>query len=65
MELKLNVGGMHCGACVRRLKTALEKVPGLEVRSVEVGKAEVTYDPQQATAEELKAVVEKAGFEWK
>jgi len=37
----VNIDGMHCGACVRRVRSALEKVPGVTVREVEVGHATV------------------------
>ena len=60
--LKLDISGMHCGACVRRVTAALEKVPGVEVKSVEVGNAQLEYDPAVAAPAAIRAVVEKLGF---
>jgi copper chaperone/Cu+-exporting ATPase len=60
--LQLTIQGMHCGACVNRVTTALGKVAGIEVRKVEVGSAELFCDPQVATPDEVTAAVERIGF---
>lgn len=55
-EIVLNIEGMHCGACVRRVTQALERVPGAEVVEVRVGAARVrTDDAAQAVAALAKA----------
>jgi len=61
-QLKLNITGMHCGACVRRVTAALEKVPGVQVKAVELGSAQLEYDPAVAAPEAIRAAVEKIGF---
>ena len=61
-ELKLNINGMHCQSCVRRVTAALEKVPGVTVKAVEVGSAQLDYDPATAAPEAIRAAVEKIGF---
>ena len=60
--LKLSIEGMHCGACVRRVTTALQAVPGVQVGAVEVGSAKLAFDPEEATAQEIAAVVNGIGF---
>ena len=60
--LNLVLNGMHCGACVRRVTTALQSLPGVQVNSAEVGSAQVTFDPDQATAPEIIAAVDRIGF---
>lgn len=60
--LKLTVNGMHCGACVNRVTTALKNVPGVEVNSVEVGSAQVAFDSSQTTAPQILAAIERIGF---
>ena len=60
--LTLKIDGMHCGMCVRRVTTALEKVPGVAVNSVEVGSAQLQYDPAQTNPASIAAAVEKIGF---
>lgn len=63
--IELNIEGMHCGACVRRVKEALEGVSGVSVREVELGRAEVVLahgsSEKAVIAEAEKAVVD-AGF---
>ena len=61
-DLKLNIEGMHCDACVRRVSAALAGVPGVAVGTVEIGSAEVAYQPDKATPEQIAATVEKIGF---
>ena len=38
-EFTISIDGMHCMACVRRVKAALEKTPGVVDAVVEVGRA--------------------------
>lgn len=61
-QLKLDITGMHCSACVRRVTAALEKVPGVQVKAVEVGNAQLEYDPAIAAPETIRAAVEQIGF---
>lgn len=61
-ELKLTIGGMHCGACVRRVTAALQKVEGVDVKSVEVGSAAVVFDADKTPKEEIVDAVNKIGF---
>jgi copper chaperone CopZ len=60
--LQLSIEGMHCGACVRRVTTALAEVAGVQVGSVEVGSAKLAFDPAKASAEEIAAAVSGIGF---
>jgi copper chaperone len=61
-KLALSIEGMHCGACVRRLTTALEGVKGVELGSVEVGLAELRFDPNHSSAKEITSAVDRIGF---
>lgn len=55
-EIKLNIDGMHCGGCVRRVSQALERIPSAEVIDVQIGSARVTAsDPEQVVAALAKA----------
>ena len=60
--LRLSIDGMHCGACVRRVTDALQSVAGLQLDSVEVGSARMTFDPAKASAENIIAAVDGIGF---
>jgi copper chaperone len=61
-SLTLSIEGMHCGGCVRRVTTALEGVKGVELGSVEVGSAQMTFDPNRVSVEEIAAAVDRIGF---
>ena len=55
-EVTLRIDGMHCGACVRRVTQALERIPGAEVLEVRIGAARVNTDnPAMAVAALAKA----------
>jgi copper chaperone len=61
-SLTLSIEGMHCGGCVRRVTTALEGVKGVELGPVEVGSAQMTFDPNRVSVEEIAAAVDRIGF---
>jgi copper chaperone CopZ len=61
--LTLSVEGMHCEACVRRVTDTLQKVDGVEVSSVEVGSAKLAFNPEEATADQIAAAVNRIGFQ--
>ncbi|MFZ5511743.1 MAG: heavy-metal-associated domain-containing protein [Pseudomonadota bacterium] len=61
----LKVGGMTCQGCVNSVTKVLEGLPG--VARVEVslnrGEARVDYDGTRVSREDMKRVVDEAGFE--
>jgi len=60
-EVTLRIENMHCGACVKRVSGALEKLPGVQVGEVRVGAARVQATknvPESA----IVSAVEKAGY---
>jgi copper chaperone len=61
-KLTLSIKGMHCGACVRRVTTALVGVKGVELGSVEIGSAKLKFDLDQASSKEITAAVDRIGF---
>jgi copper chaperone len=60
--LTLSIEGMHCGGCVGRVTAALQGIKGVELDSVEVGSAHVTFDPDQVSTEDIVAAVSRIGF---
>jgi copper chaperone len=59
--MNIAIEGMHCQACVKRVRMALEKVEGIAVRDVGIGSAEVDADAaHQAAALEA---IQKAGYQ--
>jgi copper chaperone len=60
-EVTLRIENMHCGACVRRVTQALEKVPGVHVGEVRVGAARVQA-AEDVPEGALIGAVERAGY---
>jgi copper chaperone CopZ len=63
VALKLSIEGMHCGACVRRVTTALQGVSGVQLGAVEIGSAQMEFSPELTSAEAVAAVVNGIGFQ--
>lgn len=59
----INIEGMSCNHCVSSVSKALSATEGVNVKNVEIGKAEVTYDPDRVTHEQLVTAIEDIGFE--
>lgn len=61
----LMIEGMHCDGCAERIKTVLEREPG--VRAAEVSftnkQARVIFNPRSVDDGRLVELVETAGFE--
>jgi copper chaperone len=60
-EINLQIEGMHCGACIRRVTQALQSVPAATVEEVRLGAARVQLN-EGADAQQLLACLNKAGF---
>jgi copper chaperone CopZ len=59
--MQVAIGGMHCDACVRRVRKALENVAGVKVEAVEVGAA--TLDAPESARPAVIEAIRKAGYE--
>ncbi|HZD51002.1 MAG TPA: heavy-metal-associated domain-containing protein [Silvibacterium sp.] len=57
-QITLNIEGMHCDACVRRVGRALHNVVGTVVEEVRLGTARV----QSEEIAPLLAALAKAGY---
>ena len=57
---ELTVDGMHCQACVRRVKAAVAAVPGVTVDEVAIGRVRGALDGADASA--VVAAIEAAGY---
>jgi len=63
-ELRLQVGGMTCASCVRRVEKALAAVPGVAAVSVNLATEQATVlAGPEVTAPALAAAVRRAGYE--
>ena len=61
-EITLEIDGMHCGACVRRVTQALAATEGATVNEVQIGKAKLNYSQDPAPVEAAIAALAKIGF---
>ena len=59
---KFSIDEMHCGSCIRRVSDVLRTIPGITLRSVEVGAAEVEYDPAVASLNAVAVALTQAGY---
>jgi copper chaperone len=62
-QMSIRIAGMSCGGCVNSVRNALTRLPGVQVRQVEVGSATVTYDTSVTSPESVRAAIVNAGFE--
>jgi copper chaperone len=58
----LHIDGMSCGHCLNAVNRALSELPGVEVDTVRMGRAEVRYDQTQVSPTQLEAAVADAGY---
>ncbi|GGE03197.1 heavy-metal-associated domain-containing protein [Jeotgalicoccus aerolatus] len=56
---------LSCPTCIKKIEGALLKTAGVESAKLmfNASKAKAEYDPEKVTADELKGVVEKLGYE--
>jgi copper chaperone len=62
-EITLRIAGMSCAGCVNSVRNALERLPGVRVRQVEIGRATLEFNPMVSTPESIQSTIIKAGFE--
>jgi Copper chaperone len=60
-EFTLQIDGMHCGSCVRRVSQALAATEGITVNEVRVGAARFTA-PDPAPVDQAIEALAKAGY---
>ena len=61
-EFTLQIDGMHCGSCVRRVSQALATTQGITVNEVRVGAARLTSSAEPAPVDQAIATLAKAGY---
>ena len=65
MKKIIKIEGMNCASCASSIEKELNKVPGVEKANVNFAssKAHVEYDEKKAGEDDLRAAVERAGYE--
>jgi copper chaperone len=59
--MNLIIEGMHCQACVARVRRAVERIDGARVDRVDVGSAEISVDSLQEPM--VLDAIRKAGYD--
>jgi sulfite exporter TauE/SafE/copper chaperone CopZ/plastocyanin domain-containing protein len=61
----IRIRGMTCGSCAERIARKLKNIPGVENVKVNylTGRADVTWNDQTVTLNELKAAIESLGYQ--
>lgn len=57
----LKIEGMSCSHCVMHVKKELSRLD-INIRDVQIGTAEVEYDENRITRDDLKKAVTEAGY---
>ena len=60
--MNLKIDGMSCGHCVARVEKALKKLEGVHVRKVQVGSADIVYDPERTPFSRIREALDDAGY---
>jgi copper chaperone len=60
--LNLALTGMHCESCIKRVTVALQNLQGVQAHSVELGSAQVTFNPDEANEAQVLASIARVGF---
>ncbi|MEZ4700689.1 MAG: cation transporter [Rhodothermales bacterium] len=59
----LKINGMSCGHCVKSVTQALTQTEGVKVERVEIGLAEISYDPDKVAHDAIVQAIDDVGFE--
>lgn len=61
-QITLHIEGMSCGHCLNAVNRALTQAAGVEVDSVQMGRAEVKYDESVTTPAKIAEAVSEEGY---
>jgi Cu+-exporting ATPase len=66
-ESALSITGMDCASCVAHVEKAARGVPGVQACQVNLarGRAVVSFDPSQTTADSVAAAISRSGYQAK
>jgi len=60
--LHLTIEGMTCQHCVRAVDGRLRRTPGVQVERVEVGTADLHYDPAKTSPDDIAEAIADEGY---
>ena len=59
----LHIEHMSCQHCVSTVERTLKKLDGVHVGEVEIGSADISYNPEEVERGDIVAAIEKRGYE--
>ena len=62
-QITLRIGGMSCDHCLRAVRGALAGIPSVQIDTVNIGSATVSFDPSKATVDQIVAAISDVGYE--
>ncbi|HHT75101.1 MAG TPA: cation transporter [Methanomassiliicoccaceae archaeon] len=64
-EITLNVKGMKCGGCKKRVEDALVSLPGVSSVKIDLkkGEVQVAYDETSTGPEQIRKKIGEAGYQ--
>lgn len=62
--IKLEIEGMNCQHCVKAVREELEKLK-VTINKVEIGSAELIYNPDEISPQKIEEAVVEAGYKVK
>ena len=61
-DLKLSIEGMSCNHCVHAVRGRLEKTAGVEVHDVQIGSADLRFDPAKTSVDDIEEAIADEGY---
>lgn len=58
----LAIDKMSCQNCVNHVTQTLKGLKGVQIKQVQIGSAEVTFDPASASPQQLTSALTAAGY---
>jgi copper chaperone len=61
-KVTLTIEGMTCEHCVRAVRGRLQNTPGVQVDAVDVGTAQIEYDPAKTNIDDIEEAIADEGY---
>jgi copper chaperone len=61
-RITVDIAGMSCGHCLNAVNDALVTQPGIQLESLRMGLAVVSYDEQVTSPSAIESMIAEAGY---
>jgi copper chaperone CopZ len=61
-RVTVDIAGMSCGHCMQAVNDALVSQPGIQLESLRMGRAVVSYDDQVTSPATIERLITEAGY---